>query len=276
MLDPKTWLALAQALPLDGQRRVKHDCGAGTPLVVYHKDDGWSAYCHRCGEPGFVPRPAESLSERLARIAARQQVEANASRSVVPPQPMVNDVTLWPAPARVWLYKAGLSNDDIYNLGIYYHEETDRVVVPVIDDGVLVYWQARAYDWTPASSRPKYLNPVGASNSGVLFLVPESSVLVLVEDYLSAYRVSRSGYSCMCLLGTKLSDKLLSRVLGTGLPVRVWLDNDLGRRNGSNPGQEAALKIVSTLGACGVDVVNVVSTKDPKLNSRKEIMCLLK
>lgn len=275
MLDPKTWLAVAQALPLDGQRRVKHDCGAGTPLVVYHKDDGWSAYCHRCGEPGFVPRPAESLSERLARIAARQQVEANASRSVVPPQPMITDVQLWPAQARVWLYKAGLSNDDILTLGIYYHEQTDRVVVPVVDDGLLVYWQARAYDWTPASSRPKYLNPVGASNSGVSFTVDACPTITLVEDYLSAYRVYMAGFSSLCLLGTSLNDRLLSRILGTGCAVLVWLDNDLGRRNGSNPGQEAAREIVNTLAGCGVTVRNIVSERDPKLNSRKEIMCLL-
>jgi hypothetical protein len=34
----------------------------------------------------------------------------------------------WPLYARVWLYRAGLSNDDIRALGAYYVERLDRVV----------------------------------------------------------------------------------------------------------------------------------------------------
>lgn len=275
MLDPKSWLHLAQALRLDEQRRVRHDCGEGTPMVVYHKDEGWSAYCHRCGDPGFVPRPAESLAERVARVAARQLVEAQASSSIVPPMPAVADVTQWPALARVWLYKAGLSNDDIHTLGIYYHEQTDRVVVPIIADGVLIYWQARDYAWTPKSSRPKYLNPTAAGTQGGVRFGGGTDRIVLTEDYLSGYRVHMAGYTTHCLLGTKLSTAALSRLCRDGVSrVSVWLDNDLGRL--VNPGQVAARKIGQQLRAMGFAVDNIVSTKDPKAHSRKEIIWLLK
>lgn len=242
-------------------------------MVVFHKDEGWSAYCHRCGEPGFVARPKESLAERLARVKAQQEREATAQRSIVPPLPPVCDVTAWPLSARVWLYKAGFSNDDIARVGIYYHEQTDRVVVPMLDEhGVLVYWQARAHDWHRGSDREKYLNPYQASTEAGIFF-PADGPVILTEDYLSAYRVSRAGWYAGTLLGTKLRTKVLARLVTEDRRVGVWMDNDLGRMN--NPGQEAAAKIVKSLRSYGLDVVNIVSDRDPKQHSRKEIQCLL-
>lgn len=267
-------LAAAQALPLGGQQRVSH-CGSDKSAVMYHKDEGWSLYCHRCGEPAFTPRPRESLSERLARIERQRSTEAQAASSIVPPMPPVTDPKEWPLGAKVWLYAAGFSNEDISNLGIYYHADTDRVVIPVVDEhGVLIYWQARAYDWTRRSTRPKYLNPKQVSaHMGVWF--EGEGPRVLTEDYLSAYRVSKAGFATATLMGTKLSDKVLARLLTEGRQVLVWLDNDQGRYM-SNPGQEAAATIVAKLRSVGLSVGNVVGDKDPKKYSRREIVDLLK
>ena len=170
---------------------------------------------------------------------------------------------------------SGLLKRDISTLGIYYHADTDRVVIPVVDEhGVLVYWQARAYDWTRRSTRPKYLNPKQVSaHMGVWF--EGEGPRVLTEDYLSAYRVSKAGFATATLMGTKLSEKVLARLLAEDRPVLVWLDNDQGRYM-SNPGQEAAAKIVAKLRAVGLRVGNVVGDRDPKRYSRKEIINLLK
>lgn len=271
---PSGLLVIAQALPLGGQQRVAH-CGSDKSAVVYHKDEGWSLYCHRCGEPHFTPRPQESLSERVARLDRQREQEASASSSIVPPLPPVTDTSEWPLGARVWLYSAGFSNDDIARLGIYYHAGTDRVVVPVIDEhGVLVCWQARAYDWTRKSTRPKYLNPWQASTAmGVWF--NGDGPRVLTEDYLSAYRVHRAGFASATLLGTKLSDKVLARLMNEERPVLVWLDDDEGRYM-SNPGQEAAATVVAKLRALGMAVRNVRTPLDPKKYSRRKIAELLK
>lgn len=282
MAEP-SWLKVAQSLPLDGTRRMQHDCGGGQPLIVFHRDEGWSAYCHRCGpQPGmFVPRPMESLSDRLAREAARKQVEAAVQADKNPPLPMIADVQRWPAAARVWLYKAGLSNDMIYQLGIYYHELSDRVVIPMVEAGRLVYWQARDYKWTPSSTRPKYLNaPASSARGGVLVQHETTAARVdavtFCEDYLSAVRVSGAGVDVHCLLGTKLSDAVLARCIRRGVSrYTVWLDNDTGR-GASNPGQEAATKIVAQLRASGLVVRNIVSDRDPKSYSRHDIINIMK
>lgn len=271
---PSELLATAQALPLGGQQRVAH-CGSDKSAVVYHKDEGWSMYCHRCGEPCFTPRPMESLSERLARLARQREQEASAASSIVPPMPPVTDTRDWPLGAKVWLYAAGFSNDDIAELGVYYHVDTDRVVVPVIDEhGKLIYWQARAYDWTRRSTRPKYLNPLQVSaHMGVWF--EGEGPRVLTEDYLSAYRVHKAGFASATLMGTKLSEKVLARLMNEDRPVLVWLDDDEGRYM-SNPGQEAAAKVVAKLRALGIAASNVRTPLDPKKYSRRQIVELLK
>lgn len=276
MIHPDDWLAEAQRLPLDGQRRVTHRCGPGKVMVVEHVDEGWRAWCHRCHEPGFVPRPTESLSEKLARIAARESKEAQVGSTIVPPMPMNTDVHTWPLAARVWLYKAGFSNADIESLGIYYHEDTDRVVILMIQAGVLVYWQARACDWTPRSSRPKYLNPPASNGVGGVWFDVNDGPRVAVEDFLSAYRVMRAGYNSVTLLGTRLSPKVTARIMNEGKTVLTWLDNDQGRADGSNPGQHAAAVINRELRSLGVEVVNVLTDEDPKKYSRNKIAEILK
>lgn len=281
-LLPETWLHLAQALPEGGQQRVAHDCGGGQPMVVYHDSEGWSAYCHRCGLPGRVSRPKESLAERLEREARRKATDQAAAASLAPPLPPVPDPRDWPLSARVWLYKAGLSNDDIIEQGIYYHEKTERVIIPMVEDGKLVAWTGRAADWTPASRRPKYLNQNGSGKGGGVRLGDPAFAPVLTEDWLSAFRIAGAGGHGLCLLGTKVTPELLARAVSLGTAavpsaprVGVWLDNDLGRYL-SNPGREAAGKARRLLEAQGVEVVTIVTEKDPKLYSRKEVACLLK
>lgn len=279
-LLPETWLNLAKELPEGSHRRVAHDCGGGEPMVVWHDDEGWRAYCHRCGLPGRVLRPKESLSERLEREARRQATDAAAAVSLVPPLPPVTDPALWPLRARVWLYKAGLSNDDIIKKGFYYHARTDRVIIPMVEDGKLVAWTGRDYDWTPKSTRPKYLNQAGASKDMGVRCGDPGQPPVLCEDYLSATRVGDVGGHGLCLLGTKITGGVLQRLArwassASSQRVGLWLDNDKGRRL-SNPGQEAAAKARRILQAQGFEVVNLVTDKDPKMYSRQEVRCLLK
>ena len=133
----------------------------------------------------------------------------------------------------------------------------------MIQDGTLVYWQARAYDW-PAGSRPKYLNPAGASGVGGVWFDVNSGPRVLTEDFLSAYRVAKAGYNSAALLGTSLTPKVSARLMKEDRLVLTWLDNDTGRRGGANPGQESAATVNRELRGFGLDVVNVVTDEDPQ------------
>ncbi|CAJ0901393.1 hypothetical protein R6138_04575 [Ralstonia thomasii] len=266
-MDGREWLAHAQALKEGGTRKVAHDCGPGEPLQINHKREGWRAFCHRCKHQDFVPRPAETLPEKLERLARIREAEDAVTTSPALPMPQVHTPQQWPLEAAVWLYKAGLSNDDIARLGFYWCPRLSRVVMPVYDDaGKCIYWQARTLEPYHVNPR-KYLNPA-VDKSRLIARYGDGPAIVLTEDILSAYKVSLAGVAGWSLMGTRLNTYTTAQVLTARKPVFVWMDPD-------EAGQKAAKEIMRTLRAYGVTVQNVVSTKDPKLLSREEISCLL-
>ena len=260
MLDPRSWLDQAKTLDIGRSMRVDHDCGSGRTLKVDHKEHGWGAWCWRCNDDGWVPHPEESLAQRLARLTAVRAVEAEASRSVALPTPTEPDAALWPREARLWLYKIGMSNDDIKSAGYYYCKRLDRVVLPVCAKGSVVYWQAR--NLSPNDGRPKYLNPL-VDKSSFFARYGKGKEIVLTEDILSAWKVGTvsSGWS---ILGTSLSQSQLSLLLARQCPVSIWLDPDAA-------GRKAAAKIFKQLNAYGVDARVIRSDTDPKLLTREDI-----
>lgn len=170
----------------------------------------------------------------------------------------------WPATARLWLLKAGLSAHDAGRLGAYYHPGTDRVVLPVLGPSGPVFWQARAVD----GRQPKYL----AANVPAERVLPRwgsAPSVTLTEDILSAYKVgSTEGCEAWALMGTSLKPYVLAELMKAGKPVNVWLDPDAA-------GVRAARKVGATLRAAGITVRNIVSTKDPKLLHRAQIKEIL-
>jgi len=258
MLDLDSWLPQAQALPVGGKSRVAHDCGDGTPMIVNHKVDGYSAYCFRCGEPGYQSKEP-SLAELVEARRQREAGDRSVISSVAPPGPPNQDPQTWPKEARLWLYRAGIGNHEIAQLGFYYHEKSGRVVLPVVNDGRVVYWQARA---VRKDHQPKYLNP-DVDKTRVLPRYGTAEFIVLTEDILSAAKVGlvAEGWS---MLGTKLHGSMLSALIEAGKPVIVWLDPDAA-------GKRGAAKTLRTLRSVGIQCCNLVSERDPKLHSRKEI-----
>lgn len=265
MLDPKSWLDRAQRLKIGQKRRVSHDCGDGTPLLVEAKADGWAAWCHRCHEPGWVPREL-SLSERLARITQQREAD-DTLRIGDAPSPKTSDVRQWPLEARVWLYKAGFSNDDIANLGVYWHEPSQRVVLPLVKDGELVYWQARDPFWKRGCGRPKYINP-SVNKTRLVAKYGSGPCIVLTEDILSAYKVGKTT-EAWSLMGTAMKPWIAHELIEARKPVVTWLDPD-------EAGETAARTLRMGLRAYGVQVRNIVSPRDPKLHWRSEIEHYLK
>ncbi|MCD9228619.1 hypothetical protein LPV64_07060, partial [Ralstonia pseudosolanacearum] len=268
-LDPKDWLDRAKALDEGRSTRIQHGCGPGKVLAVYHHADRWSAYCFRCGEPGVVDKPVESLSERIARRAQEREVDDALTQSVDLPSPVNFDVESWPTEARVWLYKASLDRTDIAKLGVYLHEPSSRVVVPVFERERLVYWQARSVD----GRQPKYINPQ-VNRQRLVAKFGRGDPLVLTEDVLSTYRVGQHT-EAWSLMGTKLTDYIAADILKRGGRVLVWLDPDWQYPAGERPGVIAAKKITNQLRSMGVQVERIVSRADPKLLSRREISCVL-
>lgn len=263
MLGPAGWLPQAQQLPPGAKARVDHDCGAGRTLLIENAEKGFTAFCFRCSEPGFVPHPQPSLAERISRLRAARVEDVEAETDPRPPLPALfaDRVSEWPGEARVWLYKAGLSNDRIAELGYYWCPRIKRVVLPVFDAGRVVYWQARGFD----KERAKYINP---KIDKPVYRVGSGPILVLTEDMLSAAKVG-AVTEAWSILGTYApDDAVLTEIIRMGKPVRVWLDPDGAGRKGRR-------KLVPKLRAYGVDALGVETERDPKLHSNEEIRNVL-
>jgi DNA primase len=268
VLNRESWYPQAAGLDVGQKLRVKHDCGSDRILLVSRDDRGYHAFCFRCNEPGHAPPPQESLADKLARMARQRAADVAASRPELP-EPRVYGLDDWPVKARLWLYRAGLGRDRIGELGAYYHPPSDRVVLPVLSGGVPVFWQARAVD----GRVPKYLAP-SVDRSRVIPRYGSAANVTLTEDILSAYKVGIVGEG-WALMGTRVSDHALSRLLVRGTRVNVWMDNDLPPLFPVNRGQIAAAKIGKQLRAAGLEVRNIISPRDPKLMHADEIKELL-
>ncbi|QVE65541.1 DNA primase [Ralstonia phage vB_RsoP_BMB50] len=260
MIDPSEWLKQAQALPEGASRRIGHVCGDGTPLLISHEVGRWRAWCHRCHEPGMVDKPAESLAEKLERRRKEAAVAAQLQRSVRLPQPMEFNASEWPLPARIWLYKAGLSNHHINQLGAYWHEPSGRVVLPIFDGEDVVYWQARDPSWRRGSDRPKYLNPK-VDKAELVARYGSGTPLVFTEDVLSAFRVGQVT-EAWSLLGTQLTTEVAAKI--GNREVAIWLDPDAA-------GRKASRTVRKSLAMMGVPYRVIKSERDPKLLSKEEI-----
>lgn len=264
MLRQTSWLPQAQALPLGQKERTSHDCGPGDVLLVQHTDKGWSGWCYRCADKGWVPKPLPSLHERLAIQSAQEAAEAAMERDPTPPQPPTYNIAEWPLEARVWLYKAALTNEDIERLGYYWHAPSKRVVLPVIQNGQVVYWQARRiYDGHPA----KYIN-LRVPRGSVVPCYGSGNSIVLTEDILSSVRCGMSAES-WSLMGTQLCPPVLAKLMKDGRPVLIWLDPDPG-------GWRAIPAIRRSLDLAGIKYHVINSEKDPKYYSRAEIAQIIK
>lgn len=262
MLDAASWLPQALSLAVGQKRYGEHECGAGRKLLLSRDTKGFNAWCFRCNEPGWAPGPKLSLAERLE--AAKRLASADlAASSVALPEPQVHDIREWPPAAAVWLLKAGLGRPEIARLGAYYHPDTDRVVLPILEGSAPVFWQARSV----TGRLPKYLSPpVGRDK--LLPRYGSSDTITLTEDLLSAFKIGLVA-EAWCLMGTHANLRLIAALLERKAPVALWLDPDA-------PGRHAAQRVHKQLTAYGIEVRRIRSERDPKLHTFdqiKEYLC---
>ena len=261
MLDRRSFEKHLANLKPGGRLRVPHDCGPGRTLHLSHVDDGVLVHCYRCNASAFI-KDERSLAERIAALAKARAADVEVIRPELP-EPRERDVQQWPKAARVWLYKAGLSNDAIERLGFYWHPVTQRVVMPVFEEGELVYWQARSLN----PNVPKYINPTVERGTVAPRFGRGGACIVLTEDILSAIKVGMVN-EAWSIMGTSLPDKIAVRLVNAARPVIVMLDPD-------DAGRKGTAKIITQLRLLGLTAGSYLGRADPKLLSIKEIECAL-
>lgn len=258
------WLPHAQTCGPGQRRRVKHVCGDGRPMLVENAGNGvFKAWCHRC-HLGGIHTVQQTLAERLAYIQGVQRGDMLASRPGVSADQLGAEYEprKWPHDARVWLYKAGISDADIRRQRWGYLPEQDRVLLRVVSDGV-EYWQARAHPKHGEAPRmPKYLSATPRPHAAYRF--GTSGHIVITEDILSAYKMYLAGFTGMPVMGTSLPPEYITHVLSSGGRCVLWMDPDAA-------GRRAAATHTKALRASGVAVRMVLSERDPKLHFTTEI-----
>ena len=201
---------------------------------------------------------------QMAHIKAMDAIAVQESSVLALPINAIQDPHDWPPEARMWLYEASIYGNRINNNGIVYGPDSGRVYLPVYQGNKLVFYQARRI----FGQGPKYLGP-SVDRSSLLYWQNQQEtkqVCIVVEDILSAIRVGKH-ITAVSLLGTKITTAQASQ-LAEYSTVVTWLDPDKAGVEGA----QAVRRILSLTST----VKNIVTDKDPKHLSDREIKLILK
>lgn len=206
---------------------IKHepcpDCGSRDNVAVY--DDG--KYCFGCGwyqSKGKI----ESFVHKKEQLTLKG---VDKTKTVLLPSDIKFDIPLIP---RAWLRKYGITEREIKENRFCWSDRQKYLIFPVYNSvGDLVFWQARVFKQmnlpegtVKRPDPPKYIT-IGQKDDyfHIIGEKEELKTLVLVEDMLSAIKVSRVAPS-MPLFGSTLSDERAMRLSQRYQQVILWLDKD--------------------------------------------------
>ena len=156
---------------------------------------------------------------------------------------------------RDWLLTYGLTLEEIAD-NFLWSESDKQLIFAVVDDNQVQMWNARNFE----ANRKKYHTEGYPEDTMVI--LGSGEPLVIVEDAVSAVKVSRQ-FTAMPLFCGHVSDKRLQRIKVCGFHnVAIWLDNDKAK---------AALKTTARAIEMGLTARTVVTPKDPKAYTDQEI-----
>ena len=209
-----------------GSVRINHDSddctGSSKSLKIERKEDGSiHAHCFRCGRSGLHRNKYQRVAQ--ARADTRYTPSSFQTHSTNFPRDGTGDTSSWPAYARNWIKQWGITNEEIRENLICYSPHYDRLCFRVEFKGSYAGYCSRAVN--PTDNRPKWLrftdgNPWFKQHRDQ----DERSVLVLVEDIVSAIKVFRVADAC-ALLTTSINTSTMSDIAGYDRYV-IWLDDD--------------------------------------------------
>jgi hypothetical protein len=253
------WLEVAKNLPCGGKVKV-HCCGNSPSMLISHSEKGYSAHCFRCPESEnheFVPHGTRSIAD-----IQRHKQELLEHKNKPPYLP--SDYTL-DIPAKfAWFLKYGISLDVARSFGFGYSEFFHRIVIPIKNSGNLEAVHLRAIN---PDDKPKFLN-LGRPKDSVLFWAIHSYAderLVIVEDVISAIKISLAGFNAVALNGSHMTDHQ-ALVLSSDAVRYMWLDNDEAGIKGARKACEQMFMQATA------EIRMIHSEKDPKYYNRDEIV----
>lgn len=228
-LPKEEWLSMAKRLPVGQADRVQHRFESRKNMVVRNKPDGWSAYCHACGEGGFVPKEFVKLAP----------VEPESYRQLLPAD--LKRLTEVDEYARLTVYRflasKGMDSLHLQQAVLFYSGKSKRLVLGLQNGSGESVYLGRSI----VNAQPKwvqYSNPL--SGYPTYSTVGQGSTVVITEDVFSALKVQWAcpDVQAVCSLGTKLSDELVLYLMRSGKPVIVFYDGDRAGVSGAQKGRK--------------------------------------
>lgn len=206
-----------------------HHCKPGANndrLYIRRTDDDRHilAFCHHCGKSGYytvstVPSYKTKDNTNVDGTNVRRKLQ-----DISLPFDFDSNTSHWPREARVWCSAARIGDSDIKTHGIGYSAQRKRVILPCYSaTGTLKGYQERRVFTT--DPKPKY---VTRSVDKQLFWEYNNanSTITIVEDILSAIRISKYTDS-IALLRANVPDYIYKYIIVNNyINIIIWLDND--------------------------------------------------
>jgi len=263
-----------------------HHCKEGKNndrLYITRKEDGSVvAYCHHCGLSGV----SKHRGPRNIYSYRNKENTPSSTHGLTLPADSELDINKWPAYAKAWPLKYGITPNELHDNHIVFSNSWGRVLLPIFaKEGTLVSYQARRVATESSCSATerdqdtrKYITRYNKSvQCQTSIFIPRnirasigSNTVVLVEDALSAIKTSRLLPSA-ALLGTTVQDMDVYNLVKDYDNIIIFLDND----NGQVKSKMNKLKKRIELLARG-RVVVIRTDKDPKEHSMSELETLFR
>lgn len=193
----------------------------------------------------------------------------------------------FPTHIKAWLYKYYVFDDIIHKHNIRYcapvyfqtsngqRYEGESLLYPVIVEDEIVAYQQRFFPDKQFFSKNLNKHIAEFGNN-------DSDTVVLVEDFISAIRISEVE-NCIWLAGTHLTNGTKAYITHNYTHIKVWLDSDeAGVENSKKIIDSLTQKISNTMkwlsfqGGNQKKLSNITTELDPKCYSRSEIEEVLK
>lgn len=227
-------------------------CGSRDNLGVWSDGHKW---CFGCHYYEAAPESIETYKTRMEHLTEHDAEAPYLDTSDF--HPVIPDIAL------AWLKKYGISDIEIKHYNLCWNRKTSSLVFPIYsDDNKLLYYQERYFG--PEKDRPKYITK-GSKSQQLMYIINKHfpDAIVLVEDYVSAIKVSRY-CSCSPLLGSSINPRASKWLSERFKRVRLWLDRD------------KAVESLREASRLPINDVRVVLTElDPKEYSTGEIVKIL-
>lgn len=191
-----------------------------------------------------------------------EPIRATRTYPGFPPGVVVEPLETWPAPARTYVEKRGLTAEQVMRwsigLGIAGRLE-GRIVIPTIESGRVVDWTARSY----VGREPRYLMArANERRRGAVFGVQawpalgERKVVALVEGAFNGLALERAcGLPFATAHGSEISAEILAR-LATWPTVLICTDPDQAGKKAAGAAKVLArhgVRLLTPLFPPGVD-----------------------